>query len=146
MLKTGPDWRSLAAAFLLTLFPLINAVPAAAEAPVPLNKEAHINEQLVAVVVGDTIRKTCPTISARMITVYIKAKKLEQYARDKGYSEAEVKVFLKDKAEKARVKGLAAAYIAKNGVVKGDTDSYCRLGRAEIEKGSLIGSLLSDDE
>lgn len=115
---------------------------AAAQPTVPLEQEPHINEQLTAAVVGDLIRKTCPSISARMVTVFFKAKDLENYARDAGYEEDEVKAFLKDKDQKARVKANALEYLANNGVVDGDVDSYCTLGRAEIRKDSLIGSLL----
>ncbi len=118
------------------------ATAAAAQAAVPLAQEPHINEQLMAAAVGDVIRKTCPGISARMVTVYFKAKELEDYARKAGYREDEVKAFLKDKAEKARIKALAADYMAANGVVEGDVASYCALGKAEIRKDSVIGSLL----
>ncbi len=120
------------------------ATTAAAQATVPLAEEPHINEQLMAAAIGDVIRNTCPSISARMVTVYFKAKELEKYARDAGYQEDEVKAFLKNKAEKARIKGMAAEYMAANGVVEGDVESYCALGSAEIRKDSLIGSLLKD--
>jgi Family of unknown function (DUF5333) len=113
-----------------------------ASAQVALSEEPHINEQLMAAAVGDVIRNTCPTISARMVTVYFKVKELEKYARNAGYEEAEVKAFLKDKTEKARINGLAADYMAANGVVEGDVATYCALGEAEISKDSLIGSLL----
>ena len=113
-----------------------------AQATVPLAEDAHINEQLMAASVGDVIRKTCPSISARMVTVYFKAKELEDYARDAGYREDDVKAFLKDKAEKARIKAMAMDYMASNGVVEGDVDSYCALGKAEIRKDSVIGSML----
>jgi hypothetical protein len=117
-------------------------LPMTASAQVPLSEEPHINEQLMAAAVGDAIRKTCPSISARMVTVYFKAKELEKYARGAGYQEADVKAFLKDKTEKARIKAMAADYMAANGVVKGDVATYCALGNAEIKKNSLIGSLL----
>lgn len=113
-----------------------------AQPSVPLAEEPHINEQLMAAAVGDVIRNTCPNISARMVTVFFKAKELEKYARKAGYDEDEVKAFLKDKSEKARIKGKATDYMAANGVVDGDVESYCTLGRAEIEKDSLIGALL----
>lgn len=136
----GFPFRTILMASALTL----GATVAPAQAIVPLAEEPHINEQLMAAAVGDVIRKTCPDISARMVTVYFKAKELETYARDAGYGEEEVKAFLKNKAEKARIKALAAEYMAANGVVEGDVKSYCTLGRAEIRKDSLIGSLLKD--
>lgn len=123
---------------------MLGATAATAQAAVPLAQEPHINQQLMAGAVGDAIRKSCPSISARMVTVYFKMKELENYARKAGYREAEVKVFLKDAAEKARIKGMAADYMAANGVIEGDVESYCTLGRAEIAKGSLIGSLLRE--
>jgi predicted transcriptional regulator len=67
---------------------------------------------------------------------------LEDYARDKGYTEADVKAFLKDKTEKTRIKASAKTYLANAGAVDGDAESYCTVGRAEIEKGTLAGSLL----
>ena len=42
----------------------------------------------------------------------------------------------------ARLKAMRDAYLTNNGVTKGDADSYCRLGLAEIEKNSLTGWLL----
>ena len=115
---------------------------ASGQATVPLAEEPHINEQLMAASVGDVIRNTCPSISARMVTVFFKAKELEKYARKAGYQEDEVKAFLKDKSEKARIKAMAADYMAANGVVEGDVDSYCALGTSEIAKDSAIGALL----
>ena len=57
----------------LTLVAVLAASPALALEP--LNKEAHINESLVAGQVGDTIRKTCPSISAKMFTVLAQAER-----------------------------------------------------------------------
>lgn len=116
------------------------ALPVAAQTP--LNKEARINSTLIAGQVGDTIRKTCPSISAKMFVVLGELNALEDYARDQGYTEAEVKAFLKDKTEKARIKVAAAEYLKKAGVIEGDVETYCVVGRAEIEKGTLAGSLL----
>jgi len=128
--------------FILTVSfaALLGATPALALEP--LNQEAHINESLVAGRVGDTIRKTCPSISAKMFTVLSKMNDLEDYAREKGYAEADVKAFLKNRTEKARIKALAEEYLAKAGAVEGDEESYCKVGRDEIAKGTLAGSLL----
>ncbi len=143
------DWIEMALGFQLRgLTPVVLllcaglALPTAAQ--VPLAEEAHINESLLAVAVADKVRHTCPNMYARMVTFYFKAKALEKYARKLGYTEVEVEAFLDDKAEKARVNGLAQAYMAERGVIEGDVESYCQLGRAEIEAGSLIGSLLGE--
>lgn len=112
----------------------------------PINREPHINESLIAGRVGDVIRTTCPTISPRLMVVYSKLKELERYARDKGYSEADFQAFKNDGTEKNRMKAQAAAYLAQAGAVEGDVESYCRVGRAEIAKGSLIGEMLRSSE
>lgn len=122
---------------------LTAAAPAAlADGKVPLEQEAHINAQLTAAAAGDMLRNTCPTLSARVFVVWSKLTQLENYARAQGYAEAEVKVFLKDKAQKARIKAAAQAYLAKAGAVEGDVESFCSAGRAEIEQSTLVGSLL----
>jgi hypothetical protein len=108
----------------------------------PLSKESHINESLMAGRVADVIRNECSSISAKMFVVLSKLSELEDYARAKGYTEAEVKAFLKNKTEKTRIKGMAAAYLAKAGAVAGDEESYCKVGRDEIAKGTLAGSLI----
>ena len=118
------------------------ALAAPAFAREPLNQNAHITDSLVAGRVGDTIRQTCPSISAKMITAYSKLKELEKYARAQGYSEDEVKAFMKDKTEKSRIKALSADYLKKAGAVEGDAESYCKAGRDEVAKGTLAGSLL----
>ena len=128
--------KSIAAAVLA----LCLATPALALEP--LNKDAHVTESLVAVRVGDTIRNTCPSISAKMFTVLAKWNDLKSYLRDKGYTEDEVEAFRKNKVEKARIKGLAADYLKAAGAVEGDVESYCKVGRDEIAKGTLAGSLL----
>ncbi|QYK39892.1 MAG: DUF5333 domain-containing protein [Paracoccaceae bacterium] len=121
---------------------LAMAAPLAAAAPVPLAEERHINEQLLAAQVGDILRKTCPVASARMLVVLGKLNDLESYARKQGYSETEVRAFLKDKAEKARIRKLAEDYLAQAGAVQGDAESYCRVARDEVRRRTLTGQLL----
>ncbi|MFN3970471.1 MAG: DUF5333 domain-containing protein [Gemmobacter sp.] len=118
------------------------AAPVAAAAPVPLAQEKHINSELLAAQVGDMLRKTCPAASARMFVVLNRLNALERYARAQGYAEAEVKAFLKDRAQKDRIKAAAEAYLAQAGAVPGDVESYCRVARDEVRKRSPVGSLL----
>jgi hypothetical protein len=120
------------------------ATPAFAQEPI--NREPHINEVLIAGRVGDVIRNTCPTVSARMLVVYSKLKELERYARAQGYSDADFEAFRDNPAEKDRMKAQAADYLRKAGAVEGDAESYCRVGRDEIAKGSLIGEMLRSSE
>lgn len=133
--------------FSFILAASLSVAPVAwAEGKVPLAEEVHINEQLIAAAAGDMLRNTCPTLSARYFVVWSKLGELEDYARAQGYTEPEVKVFLKDKAQKARIREAARGYLAAVGVVEGNTDSYCVAGRTEIAKATLVGSLLRSSE
>ncbi|NBZ87539.1 DUF5333 domain-containing protein [Stagnihabitans tardus] len=131
--------RSLTLALILSL-----SAPAFAESKIAA--DAHVTDVLLAARVGDVIRNTCPSISARMFVVLGAMSDLKAYAIAQGYSEAEVKAFLKDPAEKARIKALAASYLAKAGAKEGDVESYCVAGRAEIAAGTLAGSLLRSSQ
>lgn len=104
--------------------------------------DAHVTEVLVAARVGDVIRNTCPSISARIFAVFGAMNDLKAYARGQGYPEAEVKAFLKDQGQKDRIKTLAAGYLAKAGARDGDVESFCVAGRAEIAGKTLAGGLL----
>lgn len=108
----------------------------------PLGEDPHIVNSLMSGRVADVIRNECSSISAKMFVVMGKLNELETYARGKGYTEAEVKAFLKDKSEKDRIKAMATDYLVKAGAVPGDAESYCKVGRDEIAKGTLAGSLL----
>lgn len=109
-----------------------------------LSTEKHINDSLRAGRIGDVIRKTCPTIEARMFVVWAKIEDLKRYALDKGYTRAEIEAFLDNRAEKNRLKAEADAWLKAAGAVDGDVESYCKVGRDEIARQTLIGSLLRD--
>lgn len=134
--------NTLTCRITLTLAALAAAAPVWAQEP--LAQEQHINDSLRAGRIGDVIRKTCPTIDARMFVVFSKLEALKQYAVKQGYKEPEVRAFLKDPREKARIKAEADAWLKKAGAVPGDAESYCKVGRDEIAKGTLVGSLLRD--
>jgi Family of unknown function (DUF5333) len=112
----------------------------------PLPEERFINDSLRAGRIGDVIRNTCPTMHARMFVVLAKIEGLKSYALEKGYTRDEVEAFIKNKDQKNRLKAEAAAYLAAAGAVEGDAESYCKVGRDEIAKGSLIGELLRSSE
>lgn len=109
----------------------------------PLAQEKHVNDRLIAARIADRIRRECPSIDGRIIYAFTQARALKKYARDKGYSEAQIDAFLDSRADKDRIYAVAEDYMAQNGVTAGDADSFCRLGRQEIAKNTVTGSLLS---
>mgnify|MGYP002629024601 CR=1 FL=1 len=130
----------------LLLKPLIVAVtvvaPATASPLPPLEENARVKSEFLSAAVGDEIRKNCPSISARMFRALGRVNALQDYALGLGYSKADIKAMREDPAAKANLRAMRDAYMAKHGVRPGDSDSYCRLGREEIEKNSLTGWLL----
>lgn len=127
----------------LALILLLVAAPAYGAG---LEKDAHVTDKLVAAQVGDIIRNTCPSISARMFVVLGEMMSLKNYAFDQGNSEDEIKAFLDSPSEKARIKALALDYLAKAGATQGDPETYCAAGRAEIAAGSMAGQLLRSSQ
>jgi len=112
----------------------------------PINKEQHINHTLLQGFIADKIDDNCDGLSARKFQALLELNSLRNYALDKGYSSAEVKEFVTSKTEKARGKAEAVDWLHAQGAVDGDQASFCKIGRDEIAKDSLIGQLLRDDE
>lgn len=108
----------------------------------PLKDNERVRAEFLAAAVGDEIRKHCPTISARMVRVLQRTNQLKSYALGLGYSRDEIRDLRENPTARAELRQLRDAYLARNGVTKGNADSYCRLGYDEIEKKTLTGWLL----
>ncbi len=128
----------MAAGILLGLSPAL----AGGQSLPPINEERYINQLLLSAAIGEAIRRNCGTISARLFLAFRKALALERYALDLGYSKGEIKAFISSKAEKQRMKDEVIVYLTANGVVEGQENTFCALGRAEIANKSLTGQLL----
>ncbi|WP_417523823.1 DUF5333 domain-containing protein [Marinovum sp.] len=124
-------------AFVITL-----ALAGPALALPPLSTVGPINDGLRSIMIADQIRIACPSISPRMITAWSFIRGLEAEARKMGYSETQIEDFVESKSERKRLESEAAAYMKARGVVGGKPETYCALGRQEIEKGSQIGAFL----
>ena len=128
-------------AMAVVLAGLTLAAPALA-GPVPMAQNPHINDELRAGFAGDILRKTCPTISARMLVVMGRLWDLKSYAEEQGYTAEDYDAFRSDPVQKKRLKDEAAAYLAAAGAKEGDVESFCAVGEAEIAKNSPLGQLL----
>ncbi|MEZ5754733.1 MAG: DUF5333 domain-containing protein [Paracoccaceae bacterium] len=128
--------------------PLIAALLIAAPAVAlePINTEKHINNVLLQGFIGDAIADNCPTMEPRKLRALGELNKLRVYALDKGYTTSEVRAFVTSDTEKARGKAEAAAWLKAKGAEPGKPEAYCRIGKEEIAKDSLIGYLLRSTE
>ncbi|SPH21730.1 hypothetical protein ASD8599_02481 [Ascidiaceihabitans donghaensis] len=127
---------------LVQITAIVCVMAGAAVAKPNLRDVDAIDDALLAVGLADEIRKTCSEISPRYLKALRFVNGLRDKARDMGYSDAEIDAYRKSPTEKARLRKEGKAYLAANGVVPDQPETYCALGRAEIEKSSLIGSLL----
>ena len=116
------------------------AVPVMAKPP--LREVAAIDDALFDLGLADMIRKNCPTIGARMFKAIGYVRSLEKKAKAMGYSDAEIDAYTDSDTEKNRLRAKAATFFRARGVDTSDPQSYCALGRQEIQKSSRIGSLL----
>lgn len=114
----------------------------AATAQAGLRDEKAINDGLILIEAGYQIQKHCDRIAARLLRAYNYGRGLERAARDKGYSDKEIRAFVEDKAEKERVNSAAMAYLLSKGLDPDSPQSYCTVGQHEIDRNSQIGVLL----
>ncbi|MCP9481569.1 DUF5333 domain-containing protein [Shimia sp. CNT1-13L.2] len=107
-----------------------------------LSEVDEINDGLFVIAVAKEIRDYCPEISARTLKAYDFLWKLRKQAREMGYSDTEIKAYIGDDKEKAKMRVRGEAYLKEHGVTYEDPQTFCALGRVEIEKSSRIGALL----
>lgn len=119
---------------------VLNVAPALALEP--LAQEKYINDRLIAARIADRIRRECPAYNARMVYAYGQARALKSYARNKGYSEAQIDAFLDSKDDKRRIYAVAEDYLTRRGAVKGDAQSFCRVGAQEFANNSYVATFL----
>lgn len=134
-------FRSLIAAAALVAS--LGPATATAAAQVPLAQNSYITDRLVQARVADLVRRGCPSIDARMVRAFREARALKRHALDQGYTEAQIDAFLDSREERSRIYAQADRYMRDRGVVNGQPDTFCRLGRDEIARQTIAGSLLS---
>lgn len=118
------------------------AAAAPAQAYAALADEADINAGLLAVGIADEIRKKCDSISGRVIKGQLYLLEMANLAKSRGYSDAEIKAYVKSDVEKARMRAKGNAYLKSKGVIASDPQTYCTVGMAEIASKSQIGAFL----
>ena len=114
----------------------------AAQAQTPLKDVAYVREGIIAVGIAYEISEKCSSIGARTVRGLLYLRDLQSHARGLGYSQAEIDAYTKDKAEKARLEGIARARLADLGASDANPESYCVVGRDQIAKGTAVGRLL----
>lgn len=115
---------------------------AAAAAKPPLNEVPEIENKLFAAAVGWEISEICDDIAARKLKALNEAWALKARANELGYSNDEIRAYMKSKTQKKRMRAKGEAYLKSQGAIYGQPETFCAVGRAEIAKKSAIGALL----
>ena len=118
------------------------AVPVAAEAKPPLRDVKEIDNELYYIAIANEISEYCPSISGRRMKAIGVIWGLKSKANKLGYSDKEIRAYVDSDAEKARMRSMGEAYLAQHGVTYENPETFCTLGRAEIERNSAIGVYL----
>jgi hypothetical protein len=110
----------------------------------PLAQDPRVQEEFLAGAVGEEIAKTCDSLAPRMLVVVGRIMALERHAQSLGFTADDIRALRRSGPARAELRQRRDAWLAAQGAVPGQPESYCRVGREEIRKGTLIGSLLRE--
>ena len=118
------------------------ALPTTAQAKPPLREVSEIDNELYYIAIANEIAEICGSISGRRMKAIGVMWGLRSKANKLGYSDDEIRAYVESDTEKARMRKKGETYLAANGAKYGQPETFCALGRAEINKNSAIGVYL----
>ena len=113
-----------------------------AAAKPPLREVREIDDQIYYALLAYEIGEQCESLSARKLKGINDLWALGRRAKELGYSEQEIKAYIRSDAEKERMRARGEAWFKSKGVSYDAPETFCTLGRAEIERNSAIGVYL----
>ena len=117
--------------------------PAIAGPKTLLHDIREIDDAMLWVALALEFREKCEVIDARTLKGHWVPYALKRRAQKLGYSDADISAYVKSPDEKARMRKRGEAYVRARGLDPAQPAALCALGRAEIERSSKIGVLLS---
>ncbi len=102
----------------------------------------EIYEPLYWALVAFEIADVCDSLEGRKFKGARDGWALVSKARELGYTTEEIRAFLDSDEEKARMRSRGEAYFNHKGASYDEPETFCALGRAEIERNSQIGVYL----
>ncbi|HEY9021107.1 MAG: DUF5333 domain-containing protein [Paracoccaceae bacterium] len=130
--------KSLMAALLV----LALAAPAVAAGKPALRDLPQIDDRMLWVAIAIEISDRCDSIDPRTVRGLSYLWNIRSEAQKLGYSNAEIKAYVDSDAEKARMRARGEDYVRAQGLNPENDADLCKLGQAEIAKGSQIGAFL----
>ena len=114
----------------------------AGEAKPSLRDVPEIENPLFAVAVASEVADQCDRLAARTLKGLIELYRIRGRANALGYSDAEIRAYIKSDQEKSRMRATGERLLVQEGVTLDQPETFCTYGLAEIEKNSAIGVLL----
>ena len=121
---------------------LVLATPAMAAGKPALRDLPQIDDRMLWVAIALEISDRCETIDPRTMRGLSYLWNIRAEAQKLGYSNAEIKAYVDSDAEKARMRARGEDYVRAQGLNPENDADLCKLGQAEIAKGSQIGAFL----
>ena len=117
---------------------------AAAAAKTPLREQKEIDDKMLWVALAIEISARCAAIAPRTLTGLSYLWGLKSDASKLGYTDDEIRAYVRSDAEKARMRQRGEAYVRAKGLDPESDADLCALGTQEMEKGSQIGAFLKE--
>ncbi|SLN15293.1 hypothetical protein ROG8370_00403 [Roseovarius gaetbuli] len=108
----------------------------------PLREVSQIDDAMLWVALAIEISDKCPEIDPRTLKGLSVLYDLRGQARDLGYSDTEIRAYVRSRDEKARMRARGEKYVKSKGLNPSDPAALCTLGHGEIARSSRIGVLL----
>lgn len=115
-----------------------------AAAKTPLREVREIDDKMLWVALALEISDRCEVIAPRTLRGLGYLWDLKSEASKLGYSDEEIRAYVRSDAEKARMRQRGEAYVRAKGLDPESDADLCTLGRQEMEKGSQIGAFLKE--
>ena len=101
-----------------------------------------VNLGLITAGIVTEIEEICPTIGVRKLRGLLYLRSLYNLAQSAGFTHEEIEAYVDDKEEEARLRERVDAWLVSNGAEPGNADSYCAIGRDQMDRGTQVGVLL----
>ena len=134
--KQANPMKTLAISFVL----ILSASPLMAKQP--LHENPTVISGFYAIGLADEVRKNCSSIGPRMIRAYNYLRALHGWAKDNGYTDAEIEELVDNRKEKEALRARIRADLKDRGASPQTPEGYCTVGREEIAKETAAGRLL----
>jgi len=132
--------RACAFALFVAFVP-IGAASSKAEVP-PIEANPEIVETLHAIGTADRLRRQCSSVEGRVVKAYFELRRLENRAKEMGYTTSNIEDLLANEAAKDELEKRILAELSGRGAAPKDTAAHCAIANEEILRKTPVGRLL----